>query len=379
MSPDLLRKSLAEVVARGDFQVPPYPAVALRLQRIFARTNYSIAEVSDTISADPALAARVLGVVNSAVHRAAEDITSLPRAVNRLGARTVSSLALAAGLGTSATQAGVLFDVKYRVWRRSVTCALACQKLAPLRNLDANEAFLVGLLHGFGRSVAVAALERLLASQRAVAPLQLLEWLAVAEEQRAELALAVGERWQLPVEILAALRPEAAATPLVALVADGERIASQLEGSWRPEPASPGEARALDELIQGLPAALEALAAVPPAEQKRAASAVAPSDQALKGERRTSKLLIADCRKKKPAALACTGITAAGLALTSSLAFQEGSLVRLAVGADDQRIELWFNVLLCVPAGSDCRVEVELFSPTREAKERWQALFEQSR
>src|SRR6187402_413192 len=110
MSPDQLQKALAEVVARGDFQVPPYPAVALRLQRIFARPNYGIAEVSDAIAGDPALAARVLGAVNSALYRAADDITSLPRAVNRLGARVVSTLALAAGLGATATQAGALFD-----------------------------------------------------------------------------------------------------------------------------------------------------------------------------------------------------------------------------------------------------------------------------
>jgi hypothetical protein len=349
MSPDQLRKSLADVVARGDFQVPPYPAVALRLQRIFARANYSLAEVSDTIAADPALTARVLGVVNSALYRAADDITSLPRAVNRLGARVVSSLALAAGLGSNATQAGALFDV-----------------------------ILIGLIHGFGRSVAVAALERLLAEQRAVTPLVLFQWLAVAEEQRAELALAVGSRWQLPAEILAALRPEAASTPLAVLVAEGERIATQLEGSWRPEPASPAEARALDELIQGLPAALDALAAVPPAEPGRAASAVAPTDHALQGERRAVTLAVADCKKQKPAALSCLGITASGLELTSSLALQEGALVKLAVGAADQRTELWFNVLLCAPTNPGWRVEVELFSPTREVKERWQALFSQA-
>ena len=47
-----------------------------------------------------------------------DDITTVPRAVNRLGARVISSLALAAGLGDTATQSGALFDVKYRVWRQ---------------------------------------------------------------------------------------------------------------------------------------------------------------------------------------------------------------------------------------------------------------------
>jgi hypothetical protein len=339
--------ALGEVVARGDFQVPPYPAVALRLQRILAKPGYGLREVADTIAADPALAARVLGIANSALYRAPEEITSLPRAVNRLGVRSVSSLALAAGLGDAATQAGALFDVKYRVWRRSVTCALACQKLAPQRRLDDGEAFLIGLLHGFGRSVAVAALEKLIATTRGAAPLKVHEWLAVAEE-----------------------------TPLGALVAEAERISGLLESGSRPEPAVPAEARALDELIQGLPAALDALAAVPPPTPGRpASSAVASVQHALAGPLRPYHIEIADLKKRGRATVTSTSIAPTGIELASNLAFQEGSMVRLGVGSDAERFEVWFNVLLNTPEPGGCRVEVELFSPSRELKERWLALY----
>lgn len=374
MSPDALSDALAEVVAKGDFQVPPYPAVALRLQRILARPNYGLGEVSDTIAADPALAARILSVVNSSLYRASDDITSLPRAVNRLGARVISALAVAVGIGSSATQAGALFDVKYRAWRRSVTCALACQKLARVRGLDENAAFLTGLIHGFGRSVAVAALERLLVTQRPAAPLQLLQWLAVAEAQRERLALAVAERWQLPAEIMDALRPGVAA-PMAALVAEGERIAEALESSWRPEASSPAEARAVDELIQGLPAALDALAAVPPPTAARAAAVVASPENALAGERRRCALPLVDCRKKGAAELKGLTLAPTGVEASSSAPLQEGSIVRLAAGDALERVETWFNVLLCTPNGSAWRVEAELFSPPREVREAWQVLF----
>jgi HD-like signal output (HDOD) protein len=377
VSPAALRAALGDVVAKGDFQVPPYPAVALRLQRIVSRPNYSLAEVSDTIAADAALAARILSVVNSALYRASEDITSLPRAVNRLGARVVSALAVAAGIGSGATQAGMLFDVRYRAWRRSVTCALACQKLARPRNLDENAAFLAGLIHGFGRSVAVAALERLLAAERAVAPLQILQWLAVAEEQREHLALAVAERWQLPAEIMDALR-SGGATPMAALVAEGERIAEALESSWRPEASSPAEARALDELVSGLPAALDALAAVPPPAPSRAASVIATPEQALAGERRRCAVPLVDCRKKGAAELRGSSLSHTGVEASSSAPLQAGSIVRLAAGAGAERIETWFNVLLSTPDGARFRFEAELFSPPREVREAWEALFERS-
>jgi HD-like signal output (HDOD) protein len=376
---EALRTALGEVVARGDFQVPPYPAVALRLQRVLAKPGYGLAEVADTISADPALAARVLGIANSAMYRSPEEITSLARAVNRLGVRSVSSLALAAGLGDTATQAGALFDVKYRVWRRSVTCALACQKLAPLRRLDDSEAFLVGLLHGFGRSVAVAALEKLLTTTRGTTPLKMHEWLAVAEEQRGGLALAVAERWQLPANIIAGLRPESASTPMGVLVAEAERIAGLLEMGSRPEPAAPSDAQALGDLIQGLPAALEALAAVPAATPGRAApNAVASVEHALPGPFRPYQLEVVDLKKRGRAAIASINLAATGMEFASDRAFQEGAMARLAIGSDAERIDVWFNVLLNVPHASGCRVEVQLFSPPRELKERWLAMYQRA-
>jgi HD-like signal output (HDOD) protein len=61
---------------------------------------------ADALSADPALAARVLSVANSPLYRGTSDITTVARAVNRLGARTVASIALAAGIGAAAMQTG---------------------------------------------------------------------------------------------------------------------------------------------------------------------------------------------------------------------------------------------------------------------------------
>jgi hypothetical protein len=50
-------------------------------------------------------------------------------------------------------------------------------------------------------------------------------------------------------------------------------------------------------------------------------------------------------------------------------------MVRLLVGADTDALEPWFNIVLCVPVGGAFRVEAQLFSPTREVKQRWQSLW----
>jgi hypothetical protein len=50
--------------------------------------------------------------------------------------------------------------------------------------------------------------------------------------------------------------------------------------------------------------------------------------------------------------------------------------VRLTVGDPSERLEPWFNVVLCVPSGPRYRVELQLFSPTRELRDRWRVLYE---
>jgi hypothetical protein len=51
-------------------------------------------------------------------------------------------------------------------------------------------------------------------------------------------------------------------------------------------------------------------------------------------------------------------------------------MVRLQVGDPDARFEPWLSVALCVPNGSRYRVELALFSPTRETRDQWRALYD---
>ncbi len=376
-STEAMQSALTDVVARGDFTVPPYPAVALRLQRLLARPNYGVAEVAEIIAADPALAATVLGAANSAVFGSTNPITTLARAVNRLGARTVGSIAIAAGLGASATSAGVLFDVKYRVWRRSVTCALACQKLAPARGLDAEEAFLAGLLHGFGRSVAVTSLEELLKTHQPPRPLSVGEWLGIAEQHRSKLAQAVAERWQLPEVIAQAMLTQPGMPSdggIGELLLDADQLAASIDAGQMPESRLPKDASTVDALVAGLPAALEALAA-PSTAPPRASPAVAKPERALEGEARKKAISIVDRRAKAAATLTCLSLSPSGLEVESSRPFQESSVVRLSLSWGTTTLDPWLNVVLCVPNGSKYRVELQLFSPTRETKDQWQTLY----
>ncbi len=375
---EAMQRALTDVVTKGDFVVPPYPAVAMRLQRVLAREGYGISEVADVVAADAALAATVLAAANSALLGSAAAITSVGRAVNRLGARTVGAIALASGVGALAVTSGVLQDVKFRVWRRGITCALTCQKLAAARDLPPEDAFLAGLLHGFGRSVAVASLERLLKTHQPPRPLTVTEWLNIADQQRAALAHAVAQIWQLPTSIARAMDPGAVneGSPLSDLVLYADQFAGELDAQRLAPAAKPTEARLIDELIAGLPAALEAFAPPTPQPTARPGSTalVAKPERALDGELRKTSLRVVDRRSKGAAELKAVALAPTGIQVDSSRPFQESSMVRLGIG--EPQLDSWFNVVLCVPNAARYRVELELFSPTRETRERWRALFE---
>lgn len=375
-----MQRALTGVVSRGDFVVPPYPAVALRLQRLLARDNYNISDVADIIAADVALAATVLGAANSALLGAAAPITSLSRAVNRLGARTVGAIAIASGVGTATLATGVLIDVRFRVWRHNMTTALICQKLGSSRGVQSEDAFLGGLLYGFGRAIAIASLEQLLKTQPPARPLLASEWLKIAEQHRAALANAIAKSWQLPAAIANAMdtQAEAAGSPLSALVLYADQVARALDAGRTPEAETPSEVRLLDELIAGLPAALEAFAptALAPTTRPSPPSILARPDRALEGELRQKTIEVVDGRSKTAATLDCLRMGPTGLELSSSRAFQESTMVRLQVGPPEARFQPWFSVVLCEPTAGGFRVELELFSPTRETREQWRLLYE---
>ncbi len=378
---EAMERALTDVVSRGGFVVPPYPAVAMRLQRVLARDGYGVGEVAEVLAADAALAATVLAAANSALLGGSSEITTLSRAVNRLGARTVGSIAIASGVGAITLSSGVLQDVRFRVWRRGMTCALACQTLGAAHGLVPEEAFLAGLLHGFGRAIAIASLEQLLKTHQPPRPLSVAEWLNIAEQHRAALAHAVAKNWQLPAVIAAAVDNSAseASSALTQLVLRADEIAGDLDAGRMPETQNPGDARLLDALIAGLPAALEAFAPPAPALTTRPAPpsrVLAKPDHALDGELRTKTLTVTDRRTKSAATLTCLAVSPLGIEVESSRPFQESSVVRLTLGDEGARFEPWFNVVLCVPNGQRYRVELQLFSPTRELRDQWRTLYE---
>src|SRR4051812_749757 len=153
--------------------LPSLPAVAVHVLRLCQRENFDIADVARAIGSDPALAARVVALVNSPLFGLKREITTVSHALVLLGANAVRTIALSfAVVGDLRDHERAGFDHR-SFWRRAIFAAIAAQHLARLENQrHPEDAFLSGLLPDLGAELLHRARERLAhAVEQALAPL----------------------------------------------------------------------------------------------------------------------------------------------------------------------------------------------------------------
>ncbi len=137
------------------------PSLSLRILNLVAAPDADIGELAGLVSADPALAAGVLTVANSANYRALAETETVREAIARLGFDEVARIA-------GAVSARTLFNPKLKVelsahgpafaalYHRALTVATGAARLAMrLRGGRSDRAFLGGMLHDVGKSIAL--------------------------------------------------------------------------------------------------------------------------------------------------------------------------------------------------------------------------------
>lgn len=141
-------------------QLPPLSPTAARLLELLADQNLSLSGLSRVIAQDPTIAARILGVANSAYFGQVTPIHSVEDAVIRvLGLNMVRSLAFSIAISGSFDTSGCQgFDLE-AYWHRSLATAecsrLLCRCMPQARRADPDAAYLGGLLFDIGVLVLV--------------------------------------------------------------------------------------------------------------------------------------------------------------------------------------------------------------------------------
>ena len=139
-----------EIVAWvGD--LPPMPQVASRAISMVENPDTTAQELTDLLSTDAALAARVLKIANSAMFSRQREITTLSQAIMIIGFKALKGIIVAATL----RQINKSFGAHEKlVWEASMCTAVCSTLLAKrLRRRFVEEVFLLGLLHNLGQIV----------------------------------------------------------------------------------------------------------------------------------------------------------------------------------------------------------------------------------
>ena len=200
----LLVAELERSLADNRLELPSLPEVALKIRKALSDENVSFTEIARLIGTDPALAARILKTANSALfYRGTSPITNVHAAVSRLGHRMVRNVALSFAaqqvfIGYGSQQ---LRNYLTAIWQHSVHVAALAHMLARVKTkLNADEAFLAGLLHEVGKLYILMRAKDNAEVLAAEAALQ-----SVLAAWHPRIGRAVIEAWELPTELAQAV------------------------------------------------------------------------------------------------------------------------------------------------------------------------------
>jgi len=134
-------------------EIGTLPETMTRIIEVVEDPRGTTDQLNDVISHDPALAARVLKLVNSAFYGLPGQVSDLRRAIILLGQAAVRDVAISTSLGHmfSVQPAPGLFDAR-DLWKHCIAVALVAKKTARSVGMTAreNELFLAGLIHDLG-------------------------------------------------------------------------------------------------------------------------------------------------------------------------------------------------------------------------------------
>lgn len=138
----------------GEIAFPTSFDVLVRLRNTLADPSWTIDQLTKLIGAEPMIAARLVGLANSAAVRAGGSrIVDLKGAISLLGLNTVRTFVMAMALDQirHARLMSAFNDVMQRLWKHSLRAASAAYVVSKqLAHVNPEEAMLAGLIHDIG-------------------------------------------------------------------------------------------------------------------------------------------------------------------------------------------------------------------------------------
>jgi HD-like signal output (HDOD) protein len=185
-------------------ELPAFPEAVLRIQQALQSPDTHTNDIARILSSEPALAARLLRIANSAEFRRVDgEITDLRHAISRMGFNVVRSVAVAFAMRQLRKKEAYSASAQAELaatWKQSLEIASVCFVLAKqFTRVSPDQALLTGLLHVLGRLYIVMRAQ----DMKDVSDDEIK---SVADHWHATIAKAILESWGLPEAMQTAIQ-----------------------------------------------------------------------------------------------------------------------------------------------------------------------------
>jgi putative nucleotidyltransferase with HDIG domain len=149
------QEALLRVIAEQLQDLPPLPAVVIRVMQTVNDPKTAAQDLNRLISADQAIASKLLRLVNSAYYGFSRRVSTVTDAVVILGFNAVRDLAMSLGaINAFRARLGTTALDRDAFWQHSLATAVAANAIARYKKIPTRameEVFIGGLLHDIGK------------------------------------------------------------------------------------------------------------------------------------------------------------------------------------------------------------------------------------
>jgi len=195
---DLLWR-LSQRIGSGELDVPVIPPGSMLALETANRPSVEVAQLVEVLSHDPLLTSELLRIANSALYATHNPAQSVHEAVMRIGLKSVRSVIFSAAMRASLSNARRLNEYAEEVWRQAQSVAHVARVLGRSVGFDAEQAYLIGLLHDIGKIALLGMLQTEMRDKSSLSP-ALVGRVFHTFHERAGRVMAA--EWKLPAEII---------------------------------------------------------------------------------------------------------------------------------------------------------------------------------
>lgn len=192
-------------------QIASPPGVYFKLKEVIDNPYGTFDQITEIITSDPGLAARLLKIANSSFYGLSAKVETINHALSIIGSDQLSELALATSLINRFERVPKgLVDVD-QFWKHNIACGVAARYIAVHKNFDHPEwYYLAGVLHDLGKLILLKEIPEdyanVLAEVRNDSSLRLTDVESqILKFNHAQVGSILLKEWKLPPSLVAAI------------------------------------------------------------------------------------------------------------------------------------------------------------------------------